>query len=331
MPNITLPDGAVRQFDGPVTGLELAESIGKGLARDAVAMRLNGELRDLATVIEADAAAAIVTRSEPDGLDPPAPRRGARPCRGGQGASSRDAGHYRAHHRERLLLRLRPRRAVHPRTTSSESRNECGRSWPATSPFGARRGIAPRRRSSSAASARRTRRRSSRASPRATRSRCIAREGSSICAAGRTFPPPDGSARAFKLTSVAGAYWRGDPRNPMLQRIYGTAWADAKALRAHLRRIEEAERRDHRRLGRQMNLFHFQEESPGGGVLAPRRLDPVPGPHRLHALPAGPRPATWRSTPRTSWTDRCGRRRGTGRRSPSTCTPPRPGTIGCSP
>ena len=62
---------------------------------------------------------------------------------------------------------------------------------------------------------------------------------------------------------MAGAYWRGDSRNPMLQRIYGTAWADPKALRAHLRRLEEAERRDHRRLGRQMDLFHFQEEAPG--------------------------------------------------------------------
>jgi threonyl-tRNA synthetase len=69
--------------------------------------------------------------------------------------------------------------------------------------------------------------------------------------------------KAFKLMSVAGAYWRGDSNNPMLQRIYGTAYADDKALKEHLHRIEEAEKRDHRKLGREMDLFHFQEEAPG--------------------------------------------------------------------
>ena len=69
--------------------------------------------------------------------------------------------------------------------------------------------------------------------------------------------------RAFKLTHLAGAYWRGDPNNEMLQRIYGTAWADKKQLKAHLLKLEEAGKRDHRRLGKQMDLFHFQEEAPG--------------------------------------------------------------------
>ena len=69
--------------------------------------------------------------------------------------------------------------------------------------------------------------------------------------------------RAFKLTKLAGAYWRGDSNNQMLQRIYGTAWPDKKQLKQYIKRIEEAEKRDHRRLGKQMDLFHFQEEAPG--------------------------------------------------------------------
>jgi threonyl-tRNA synthetase len=75
--------------------------------------------------------------------------------------------------------------------------------------------------------------------------------------------PDTGKLKAFKLTKVAGAYWRGDSRNEMLQRIYGTAWADSKALEAYLKRLEEAEKRDHRRIGRQLDFFHFQEEAPG--------------------------------------------------------------------
>ncbi|HAU10940.1 MAG TPA: threonine--tRNA ligase, partial [Gammaproteobacteria bacterium] len=72
-----------------------------------------------------------------------------------------------------------------------------------------------------------------------------------------------GRIKAFKLTKLAGAYWRGDSNNEMLQRIYGTAWASRKDLKAYLHRIEEAEKRDHRRIGRQLDLFHFQEEAPG--------------------------------------------------------------------
>ena len=75
--------------------------------------------------------------------------------------------------------------------------------------------------------------------------------------------------RAFKLTKVAGAYWRGDSKNEMLQRIYGTAWKDKKDLETHLNNLEEAEKRDHRKLGRQLDLFHFQDEAPGMVFLHP--------------------------------------------------------------
>jgi threonyl-tRNA synthetase len=82
--------------------------------------------------------------------------------------------------------------------------------------------------------------------------------------------PSTGKLGAFKLTKVAGAYWRGDSRNEMLQRIYGTAWGDEKELKAYLTRLEEAEKRDHRRIGRELDLFHFQEEAPGSVFWHPR-------------------------------------------------------------
>ena len=262
MPNITLPDGSVRRFDRPVTGLELAESIGRGLARDAVAVRLDGTLRDLATVIDADAGAAIVTRSEPEGL----------------ALLRHDAAHVLAEavkelhpetqvtigptiengfyydfareepftpdDLERIEERMREivardepvHREVWDRDEAVEFFRGIGEEYKAEIIEGIPAGEAI----------------------------AVYRQGQFVdLCRGPHLPSTGRLGIAFKLTSVAGAYWRGDSRNPMLQRIYGTAWADPKALRAHIRRLEEAERRDHRRLGRQMNLFHFQEEAPG--------------------------------------------------------------------
>ena len=88
--------------------------------------------------------------------------------------------------------------------------------------------------------------------------------------------PSTGKLRAFKLMKLAGAYWRGDSRNEMLQRIYGTAWPDQKQLDEYLHRLEEAEKRDHRSIGRELDLFHMQEEAPGRGVLAPQGLADLP-------------------------------------------------------
>ena len=262
MPNITLPDGSVRRFDRPVTGLELAESIGRGLLRDAVAVRLDGTLRDLATVIDADARAAIVTRSEPEGL----------------ALLRHDAAHVLAEavkelhpetqvtigptiengfyydfareepftpdDLERIEERMREivardepvHREVWDRDEAVEFFRGIGEEYKAEIIEGIPAGEAI----------------------------AVYRQGEFVdLCRGPHLPSTGRLGTAFKLTSVAGAYWRGDSRNPMLQRIYGTAWADPKALRAHIRRLEEAERRDHRRLGRQMNLFHFQEEAPG--------------------------------------------------------------------
>jgi threonyl-tRNA synthetase len=123
---------------------------------------------------------------------------------------------------------------------------------------------------------------------------------------GPHFPTTKSVGKAFKLTKLAGAYWRGDHRNAQLQRIYGTAWATESAARRAPQRIEEAEKRDHRRVGRTMDLFHFQEEGPGHGVLAPARLDPVPhaGSYMRRRLEAR---ATRRSARRRCSTARSGR------------------------
>ena len=92
---------------------------------------------------------------------------------------------------------------------------------------------------------------------------------------------------AFKLMRIAGAYWRGNSNNPMLQRIYGTAWASQGDLKAHLDHLAEMERRDHRQLGREIDLFHFAGRGARRGVLAPEGLDAVPDPGRLHAPATG--------------------------------------------
>ena len=103
-------------------------------------------------------------------------------------------------------------------------------------------------------------------------------------------------ADAFKLMHVAGAYWRGDASRPMLQRIYGVAFRNRDDLKAHLTMLEEAAKRDHRKLGREMELFHLQEEAPGHGVLAPERLDDLPRAGGLHAPPPARRRATRKSS-----------------------------------
>ena len=130
--------------------------------------------------------------------------------------------------------------------------------------------------------------------------------------------PSTGKLKAFKLMKVAGAYWRGDSRNEMLQRIYGTAWANEKQLKDYLHRLEEAEKRDHRRIGRELDLFHLQEEAPGAVFWHPEGLGHVPAADRATCASAqaaagyqevnapeimdascGSSPGTWRSSART--------------------------------
>ena len=128
---------------------------------------------------------------------------------------------------------------------------------------------------------------------------------------------------------LAGAYWRGDSRNEMLQRIYGTAWPDQKQLDAYLHRLEEAEKRDHRRIGRELDLFHMQEEAPGAVFWHPKGWQVFQTLIQLHARQADAPPVSRRSTRRSSWTAACGRPRVIGRSSARTCTPRARRTSGC--
>ena len=262
MPTITLPDGSIRRFDHAVNGLQIAESIGKGLARAAVAVRVDGELRDLTAAIDTDAIVAVVTRTEPDGLD----------------LLRHDAAHVLAE----AVKELYPEAQV---TIGPTIENGFYYDFARDDPFTPEdlerieermREIVARdeeisrevwERGDAAAFFRgldETYKAEIVEDLPAGETISIYRQGAFVdLCRGPHLPSTGRLGTAFKLTSVAGAYWRGDSRNPMLQRIYGTAWADAKALRTHLRRLEEAERRDHRKLGRQMDLFHFQEEAPG--------------------------------------------------------------------
>ncbi len=141
-----------------------------------------------------------------------------------------------------------------------------------------------------------------------------------LCA-GPHLPSTGRLGHAFKLTKVAGAYWRGDARNAQLQRIYGTAWASEKELKQYLFQIEEAEKRDHRRLGRELGLFHLQEEAVGSVFWHPKGLDALSHDRKLYPRAASSAPAMSRCTRRSSSTARCGRRRAIGRSSASTCSP----------
>ena len=115
---------------------------------------------------------------------------------------------------------------------------------------------------------------------------------------------------AFKLTKVAGAYWRGDHRNAMLSRIYGTAWRHQKELDAYLHQLEEAEKRDHRRIGREMDLFHMQEEANGSVFWHPKGWRLYRAAESLHAPPAGRGGLSRGEGRRSSWTASCGKRSG---------------------
>ena len=221
------------------------------------------------------------------------------------------------------MKRSRPR-------TSRRSRSGCTRSSRATSRSSARSGTAIAPSSSSAHKARRTKPRSSRRSRPASRSRSIARAIWIDLCRGPHLPSTGRLGAGFKLTKLAGAYWRGDSRNEMLQRIYGTAWADAKELKAYLDRLEEAERRDHRKLGRAMDLFHFQDEAVGAVFWHQKGWTLFRTLVELSARPPDRGRLSRGQDAGAHGRARSGRRRGTGRRSARTCSRPRPRTSKCS-
>ena len=266
---VTLPDGSRRPFDGPPTGAEIAASIGPGLAKAAIAVKVDGEVRDLARPIDSDTAVEIVTRRSDEALElirhdaahvmaeavqelfpgtqvtiGPAIENGfyydfARPTP----FSTEDLGVIERKMHE-IVARDEPIvREVWDRNDAVHRFRDRGEAYKAEIIEGLPDGEPV----------------------------TVYRQGEwhDLCR-GPHLPSTGHVGKGFKLLKVAGAYWRGDSDNEMLQRIYGTAWRDEKELEAHLHQLEEAERRDHRRLGREMDLFHFQEEAPGSAFWHPR-------------------------------------------------------------
>jgi threonyl-tRNA synthetase len=268
MPVITLPDGSQRHFDHPVTVDEVAGSIGAGLRKAALAARLNGKLVDTSHVIATDASLAIVTDKDRDGLE--------------------IIRHSTAHLLAQAVKELFPEAQV---TIGPVIDDGFYYDFAFKRPFTPEDLAAIEAKMSELAQAdqivnRRVMGRDEavkffRGQGEVYKAEIIAgipeKEEISLYGQGNWVDlcrgphvPSTGKLKAFKLTKVAGAYWRGDSRNEMLQRIYGTAWPDKKQLEAYLHRLEEAEKRDHRRIGRELDFFHLQEEAPGAVFWHPK-------------------------------------------------------------
>ena len=268
MPVIRLPDGSERRFDQPVTVAQLASSIGPGLARAAVAGRVDGRLVDMSLPIERDSEVAIVTEKDPEAL----------------AIIRHSSAHLLAH----AVKQLFPDAQV---TIGPVIDNGFYYDFSYTRPFTPEDLAAIERRMAELSArdfpvSREVWDRSDAISffkgegehykaqiiesiP-AGEAVSLYRQGDFIDLCRGPHVPSTGKLKVFKLMSVAGAYWRGDSKNEMLQRIYGTAWLRKEDQDAYLRALDEAEKRDHRKLARQLDLFHMQEESPGMVFWHPR-------------------------------------------------------------
>ena len=261
MLNITLPDGSRREFPGPVTVAEVAASIGAGLAKAAIAGRVDGKLVDTSHAIEGDAQLAIVTDKDADGLE--------------------IIRHSTAHLLAYAVKELFPEAQV---TIGPVIENGFYYDFAYKRPFTPEDLAAIEKRMAELAAKDEPVQR--RVLPRdeavayfkglgeyykaeiiasipAGQDVSLYREGGFEDLCRGPHVPRTGKLRHFKLMKVAGAYWRGDQANEQLQRIYGTAWASKDELQGYLHMLEEAEKRDHRRLGRELDLFHLDEHSPG--------------------------------------------------------------------
>ncbi|MHB1143853.1 MAG: threonine--tRNA ligase [Thiobacillus sp.] len=263
MVNVTLPDGSVRQFEAPVTVAQVASSIGAGLAKAALAGKVNGKLVDTSHLIDADAQLAIVTVKDAEALD----------------LIRHDAAHVMA----QAVQELYPGTQV---TIGPSIEDGFYYDFAREQPFTpddlvaiekrmdeiVKRDLPIQREVWEREDAKRTFAGLGETYKVQIIDEVIPRgEELSIYRQGEWFdvcrgphlPSTGKLPRAFKLMKLAGAYWRGDSKNPMLQRIYGTAWAKKEDLDAYLHRLEEAEKRDHRKLAKQLDLLHMQDEAPG--------------------------------------------------------------------
>src|ERR1700728_4417379 len=268
MPVITLPDGSQKAFDPPITVAELAASIGSGLAKAALAGKVNGRLVDTSATLDHDAAVSIVTDKDPEGLE--------------------IIRHSTAHLLANAVQELFPGAQV---TIGPVIEDGFYYDFAYKTPFSSDDLAAIEKRMAEIAG--RDLKVHRRVLPRDAAIEHFKRIGEHYKAeiiaaipAGEQISlygqgdwedlcrgphvPSTGKLKAFKLMKVAGAYWRGDSRNEMLQRIYGTAWATTAQLKEYLTRLEEAEKRDHRRIGKELDLFHLQEEAPGAVFWHPK-------------------------------------------------------------
>jgi threonyl-tRNA synthetase len=261
MPKISLPDGSIRSFDQPVTVADVAASIGPGLAKAALAARVDGRLVDTAYPIATDAVVAIVTDKDSDGLE--------------------IIRHSTAHLLAHAVKELFPDAQVtigpviedgfyydfsykRPFTPEDLAAIEKRMAEIAKRDIKVERTVMPRDEAVTLFSGMGEKYKAEIiASIPADEPISLYRQGDFIDLCRGPHVPSTGKLRVNKLMKVAGAYWRGDSRNEMLQRIYGTAWARKEDQDAYLRRLEEAEKRDHRKLGRALDLFHVQDEAPG--------------------------------------------------------------------
>ena len=261
MVNITLPDGSVRSFDAPVTVAQVAQSIGSGLAKAALAGKVNGELVDTSYLMDADAQLAIITDKDADGVDV--------------------IRHSTAHLLAYAVKALYPDAQV---TIGPVIENGFYYDFAYKRPFTPEDLVAIENKMAELAKKDEPVTREVwdrdeavaffKAQGEDYKAEIIGaipagekislyREGEFIDLCRGPHVPSTGKLKVFKLMKVAGAYWRGDSKNEMLQRIYGTAWAKKEDQAAYLHMLEEAEKRDHRKLGKALDLFHMQEEAPG--------------------------------------------------------------------
>ena len=266
---VTLPDGSRREFPGPISGADLAAAIGPGLAKAAIAVKLDGRPRDLASAIDHDARVAIITRDMPEGVE----------------ILRHDAAHVMAEAVKELypdtqvtfgpatetgfyydFARAQPFTPedlvqIEERMRDIVRRDEkiTREVWERDRAVAFFAGIGERYKAEYIGEI------------PAEEELSLYRQGNFVdLCMGPHLPSTGHLGQAFKLMNVAGAYWRGDPNNAQLQRVYGTAWPSQKELDQYLFRLEEAERRDHRKLGRELDLFHLQEEAVGSVFWHPK-------------------------------------------------------------
>jgi len=317
MPIITLPDGSQRSYDQAISVAGVAASIGAGLARAALAGKVDGVLVDTSFVIDKDAKLAIVTDKDAEGLD----------------VIRHSAAHLLAYAVKTLfpeaqvtigpviengffydfsykrpftpedLAAIEAKMTELARKDVPVERSEMSRD-DAVAYF---KGIGEHYKAEIIESI----------PPGETLS--LYREGDFTDLCRGPHVPSTGKLKVFKLMKLAGAYWRGDSRNEMLQRIYGTAWAKKEDLDSYLHQLEEAEKRDHRKLAKQLDLFHLQDEAPGMVFWHPtagacgRRLSSI-------CVSVWTRPATRKCARPWSWIAACGRNQATGRTTARICS-----------